>query len=282
MNNDLSYEISHVVVTPRLMKLLNQRPKGRYSRSDAYFDLLGRAMVKKPFSVLPKTASAELLAEFDTTITDLAEKWSWQRSTVRDFLSELSAIGQIEREDSYKNMTITFDALKFDWKQQTVNATSVPSIQENGGDTSLNVAESPQEAAVGSSAKTSGNSVGKNGVHKETSLMVDAKESEMVSSQRKYCRVLFDEIFADMSELIRKWTYTPKVEHALYRAYYNVCGGNRERWQEYISRIPDDDTLSLTIYSNEAMHSSADRLESFFIRFGTCLNPSDKTVSDHE
>ncbi len=121
-------------------------------------------------------------------------------------------------------MTITFGALKFDWKQQTVNATSVPSIQENGGDTSLNVAESPQEAAVGSSAKTSGNSVGKNGVHKETSLMVDAKESEMVSSQRKYCRVLFDEIFADMSELIRKWTYTPKVEHALYRAYYNVCG----------------------------------------------------------
>ena len=171
MNNDLSYEISHVVVTPRLMKLLNQRPKGRYSRSDAYFDLLGRAMVKKPFSVLPKTASAELLAEFDTTITDLAEKWSWQRSTVRDFLSELSAIGQIEREDSYKNMTITFDALKFDWKQQAVDVTSVPSIQENGGDTSLNVAESPQEAAVGSSAKTSGNSVGKNGVHKETSLM---------------------------------------------------------------------------------------------------------------
>ena len=108
------------------------------------------------------------------------------------------------------------------------------------------------------------------------------KESEMVSSQRWYCRVLFDEIFADMSELIREWTYTPKVEHALYRAYYNVCGGNRERWQEYISRIPEDDTLSLTIYSNEAMRSSADRLESFFIRFGTCVNPSDKTVSDHE
>lgn len=210
MNNDLSYEISHVVVTPRLMKLLNQRPKGRYSRSDAYFDLLGRAMVKKPFSVLPKTASAELLAEFDTTITDLAEKWSWQRSTVRDFLSELSAIGQIEREDSYKNMTITFDALKFDWKQQDVDVTSVPSIQENDDEASLNVAESPQESAVGSSAKTSGNSVGKAGVHKETSLMVDARESEMDSSQRKYCRVLFDEIFADMSELIREWTYTQR------------------------------------------------------------------------
>ena len=282
MNNDLSYEISHVVVTPRLMKLLNQRPKGRYSRSDAYIDLLARAMVRKPFSVLPKTATAELLTEFDTTITELADKWSWQRSTVRDFLSELAAFGQIEREDSYKNMTITFDALKFAWKQQVADDTSIPIVQDKDASKVSELADSPQGKQDGSSAKTAGDLSLKIQIRKETPLMVDTKESEMISSQRKYCRVLFDEIFADMSDIIREWTYTPKVEHALYRAYYNVCGGNRERWQEYLKRIPEDDTLSLTIYSNEAMTSSADRLESFFIRFGTCINPSDMNVSNHE
>ena len=75
-------------------------------------------------------------------------------------------------------MTITFDALKFGWKQQTVDASSIPSIQGNDCDASLNLAESPQEAAVGSSAKATGNSVGKASVHKEATLMVDAKESE--------------------------------------------------------------------------------------------------------
>lgn len=67
MNKNLSYEVSHVVVTPRLIELLKQKPKGRYTRLEAYFDLLSRAMVKKPFTVLPKTAAAELLGEFDTT-----------------------------------------------------------------------------------------------------------------------------------------------------------------------------------------------------------------------
>lgn len=282
MNNDLSYEISHVVVTPRLMKLLNQRPKGRYSRSDAYIDLLARAMVKKPFSVLPKTATAELLTEFDTTITELADKWSWQRSTVRDFLSELAAFGQIEREDSYKNMTITFDALKYAWKQQVVGDTFIPTVQDKDASKVSELADSPQENLRDSSAKTAGDSSSKMPTLEDAPLMVDTKESEVVSSQRKYCRVLFDEIFADMSDIIREWTYTPKVEHALYRAYYNVCGGDRERWQEYLKRIPEDDTLSLTIYSNEAMTSSADRLEAFFIRFGTCIKPSDMNVSNHE
>ena len=118
MNNNLSYEVSHVVITPRLIEFLQQKPKGRFTRLEAYFDLLSRAMVKKPLSVLPKSASAELLGEFDTTVTELAGDWAWQRATVRDFLSELSAIGQLARADSYKTMTITFEALKFRWLQE--------------------------------------------------------------------------------------------------------------------------------------------------------------------
>ena len=72
MNNNFSYEVSHVVITPRLIEFLKQKPKGRFTRLEAYFDLLSRAMVKKPLSVLPKAASAELLGEFDTTVTELA------------------------------------------------------------------------------------------------------------------------------------------------------------------------------------------------------------------
>ena len=93
--------------------------------------------------------------------------------------------------------------------------------------------------------------------------------SELEKSQRKVCRELYEEIFSEMSETIREWAYTPKVEHALFRAYYNLCGADRKRWQEYLGRMPKDNTLSLTIYGNETMRTTADKVESYFIRFGT-------------
>lgn len=271
MKDNLSYEISHVVVTPQLMELLKQKPKGRYSRLDAYFDLLSRAMVKKQFSILPKTASSELLCRFDTTITDLANKWSWQRATVRDFLSELSAIGQLEREDFYKNMTITFDALKFDWTQKmmTDTDTSKESITD----------ECDKHSLLDSSGETGGKNGkpayvlphGKELKDNEPELLFDDGQADMVSAQRRVCKQLYDELFADMSALIREWAYTPKVEHALYRAFYNVCGGSREKWQHYLDKLSNDGSLSLVIYGNEAVRSSSEKIESYFIRFGTNL-----------
>lgn len=269
MNDKFNYEVSHIVVTPRLIELLKQKPKGRYTRLEAYFDLLSMAMVKKPFSVFPKKPSAEMLGQFDTTVTELAARWVWQRATVRDFLAELTSIGQVSREDSYKNMTITFDALKFQWLQNLV--------EESEDAMHKSTAPSDEIDKDNSSGKTDKNFVqdfsGNNHVdvsaNKEPPLMIDSAVTELERKQRKVCRQLYDEIFADMSDIIKEWAYTPKVEHALYRAFYNVCGADRKLWQEYLSHIKTDDTLTLAIYGNEMMISSAGKVEAYFIRFGS-------------
>lgn len=269
MNNNLSYEVSHVVITPRLIAFLKQKPKGRFTRLEAYFDLLSRAMVKKPLSVLPKSASAELLGEFDTTVTELAADWAWQRATVRDFLSELSAIGQLARADSYKTMTITFEALKFRWfQEELVKEEATIELLKQSDKKKAKGHLSAKEAGL-FPADTQGCDADGSIAGNEKSQMNDDAISELEKSQRKVCRELYEEIFADMSDTIREWAYTPKVEHALFRAYYNLCGADRKRWQEYLSRMPKDNTLSLTIYGNEMMRTTAGNVESYFIRFGT-------------
>lgn len=269
MNNNLSYEVSHVVITPRLIEFLKQKPKGRFTRLEAYFDLLSRAMVKKPLSVLPKSASAELLGEFDTTVTELAADWAWQRATVRDFLSELSAIGQLARADSYKTMTITFEALKFRWFQEKLvkEEATIELLKQSDKKKAKGHLSAKEDGLF--PADTQGCDADGSIAGYEKSQMNDDDISELEKSQRKVCRELYEEIFADMSDTIREWAYTPKVEHALFRAYYNLCGADRKRWQEYLSRMPKDNTLSLTIYGNETMRTTADNVESYFIRFGT-------------
>lgn len=269
MNNNLSYEVSHVVITPRLIEFLKQKPKGRFTRLEAYFDLLSRAMVKKPFSVLPKAASAELLGEFDTTVTELAGDWAWQRATVRDFLSELSAIGQLARADSYKTMTITFEALKFRWLQEElVKEEATIELLKQSDKKKAKDNSSAKETGLFPTDAEGGDADG-SVTGNENAPLNEEPISELEKSQRMVCRELYEEIFADMSDTIREWAYTPKVEHALFRAYYNLCGADRKRWQEYLSRMPKDNTLSLTIYGNEMMRTTAGNVESYFIRFGT-------------
>ena len=234
MNNNLSYEVSHVVITPRLIEFLKQKPKGRFTRLEAYFDLLSRAMVKKPFSVLPKAASAELLGEFDTTVTELAGDWAWQRATVRDFLSELSAIGQLARADSYKTMTITFEALKFRWLQEElVKEEATIELLKQSDKKKAKDHSSAKETGLFPTDAEGGDADG-SVTGNEKSQMNDDAISELEKSQRMVCRELYEEIFADMSATIREWAYTPKVEYALFRAYYNLCGADRKRWQEYL------------------------------------------------
>lgn len=275
MHNKLSYEVSHVMVTPQLLSLLRQKPKGRYTRLDAYFDLLGRAMAKKPFSVLPKSASAELLCHFDTTVTELAERWGWQRATVREFLSELSAIGQLERKDEYKNTVITFDALKFKWNEVDVaeNDTAGKAVKDADAASASN--EPPAEGiSVFTSIDRQIHS-GKQSDRNEPKMLADENETAVVCSQRRLCRQLYDDLFSGMSDLIKEMAYTPKVEHALYRAYYNICGGDGELWQKYIRQADSNMDLCLTVYGTNAVQSSADAIEKYFIRFGQDFLVSD-------
>lgn len=264
MNEKFNYEVSHIVVNPHLIDFLKQKPKGRHTRLEAYFDLLSMAMVKKPFSVLPKTPSAELLGQFDTTVTELAQRWAWQRATVRDFLSALTTIGQLSREDSYKSMTITFESLKFKWFQDFVAESYRCSHQEKSASSIADKDECFENSHINTSAK------------RESPSLFDSAVSDLEKTQREVCRELYNEIFADISEIIRELAYTPHVEHALYRAYYNVCGADRQRWQEYMLQMKSDDSLSLTIYGNEVMSSAAGKVESFFIRFGREFRKSKK------
>lgn len=73
---------------------VNQGPH-RYTKAEAYFDLLNRERL----AVLTK--DDEFL---NSSIQTLANVWSWDRSSVRKFIDSLSAIGAASvRTDGYKN-----------------------------------------------------------------------------------------------------------------------------------------------------------------------------------
>ena len=166
-------------------------------------------------------------------------------------------------------MTITFEALKFRWLQEElVKEEATIELLKQSDKKKAKDHSSAKETGLFPTDAEGGDADG-SVTGNENAPLNEEPISELEKSQRMVCRELYEEIFADMSATIREWAYTPKVEHALFRAYYNLCGADRKRWQEYLGRMPKDNTLSLTIYGNETMRTTADKVESYFIRFGT-------------
>lgn len=90
-----------------LLEYLKPKPQDRYSKLEAYCDLLSRAATSS-YSAKVGGQQIELLpGQFVATISELGRKWQWQRATVRQFLEGLEDLGQISSMPVAKNQVFS-------------------------------------------------------------------------------------------------------------------------------------------------------------------------------
>lgn len=78
-----------------LLDLLKEHSSERTSKLEAYLELVDLASVQYVPKDLRKEDYALQPNQFVTTITELADCWHWHRATVRTFIEQLEAAGQI-------------------------------------------------------------------------------------------------------------------------------------------------------------------------------------------
>lgn len=97
----------HTSVDRSLLEYLKPKAEERYSRIEAYCDLLARAS-NSPYTAKCAGQQIDLLpGQCVLTISDLARKWQWQRATVRQFLDGLVALGLLEMKPFVKSYVFT-------------------------------------------------------------------------------------------------------------------------------------------------------------------------------
>ena len=97
----------HTSVDRSLLEYLKPKAEERYSRIEAYCDLLARAS-NSPYTAQCAGQQIDLLpGQCVLTISDLARKWQWQRATVRQFLDGLVALGLLEMKPFVKSYVFT-------------------------------------------------------------------------------------------------------------------------------------------------------------------------------
>ena len=76
----------------RLADVLHQRTGERYSRFDAFRDLMERQAIQA------SDLSRSLADPIEVTITELSVDWGWHRHTVTAFLESLTTLGYLTVE----------------------------------------------------------------------------------------------------------------------------------------------------------------------------------------
>ena len=90
-----------------LFEFLKPKPGERYSKLEAFCDLLSRGK-SGPYVLTRYDEQIEILpGQFVTTISSLSKKWQWQRATVRQFLEGLMALDQLEETKFFSSIIFT-------------------------------------------------------------------------------------------------------------------------------------------------------------------------------
>ena len=90
-----------------LLEYLKPKSEDRFSKLEAYCDLLSRAS-SGTFVAAGGERQVELVpGQFVASISELARKWKWQRATVRSFVEGLVALGQLSYKPFVKSYIFT-------------------------------------------------------------------------------------------------------------------------------------------------------------------------------
>ena len=96
-----------------LLEFLKPKSEGRFSRLEAYCDLLAQAASD---SYTVKVAGQQLMlqpGQFISSISELSRKWQWQRATVRQFVDGLQTIQQLDIKPISKVFLFTVNSAQY-------------------------------------------------------------------------------------------------------------------------------------------------------------------------
>ena len=96
-----------------LLEFLKPKSEGRFSRLEAYCDLLAQAASD---SYTVKVVGQQLMlqpGQFISSISELSRKWQWQRATVRQFVDGLQAIQQLDIKPISKVFLFTVNSAQY-------------------------------------------------------------------------------------------------------------------------------------------------------------------------
>ena len=96
-----------------LLEFLKPKAEERYSKLEAYCDLLSKASSGAYQSPGTDGALQLLPGQFVATISELARQWQWQRATVRQFISRLIKLGQLSVEPYSKSFIFSVNGATF-------------------------------------------------------------------------------------------------------------------------------------------------------------------------
>ena len=108
-NNQSADSKNAQAIDRSLLEYLKPKPEDRYSKLEAYCDLLSRAATSAYTAKVGGQPVELLPGQFVATISELGRKWQWQRATVRQFLEGLEELGQISSEAVARNFVFSIN-----------------------------------------------------------------------------------------------------------------------------------------------------------------------------
>ena len=106
-NNQITGSTDSQSADRSLLEYLKPKSEDRFSKLEAYCDLLSRAS-SGAFVAANGERQEELVpGQFVASISELARKWKWQRATVRSFVEGLVALGQLSYKPFVKSYIFT-------------------------------------------------------------------------------------------------------------------------------------------------------------------------------
>lgn len=111
MNQDSNNKITGSIDTQSsdrpLLEYLKPKSEDRFSKLEAYCDLLSRASSGNYVATNGERQEELVPGQFVASISELARKWKWQRATVRSFVEGLVALGQLSYKPFVKSYIFT-------------------------------------------------------------------------------------------------------------------------------------------------------------------------------
>ena len=106
-NNQITGSTDTQSVDRSLLEYLKPKSEDRFSKLEAYCDLLSRASSGAFVAANGERREELVPGQFVASISELARKWKWQRATVRSFVEGLVALGQLSYKPFVKSYIFT-------------------------------------------------------------------------------------------------------------------------------------------------------------------------------
>lgn len=232
-------ETNHLGISNALLEFLAPEEDKRLTKLEAYFDLLEMATHFKShvscfgqeFDLVP--------GEIVTSISELANKWRWQRATVRKFVDTLVELGQVIHTPQVKCSRMELVSLRFKWlptdhPQRLFGDITFPKgevpLAEYGQVTTSIIRELSEQFAENATPVTDG----------DGNILYSAEErSQVATLYIEAMMIAFRHLVAD--------AYTSTAERSLLDSFFKICHGNYEEMDKLVYALFGDEGHNINL-----------------------------------